>query len=105
MKGIELAEKSLQLISKDLGLTETPDLQRSEDPFLLLEQFLTRQIQYLLDHDFGYLLNALYRIDILEEKVKEILELSPPEEIAETLAKNVIKREKEKVAARIWYSL
>ncbi len=62
------------------------------------------QIQYLIDHDFGRLINAMYRIDVQEMHVKEILEKSDPGKIAANLALRVIEREKSKVITRMRYS-
>lgn len=105
MKDVTLAEMSFQLIRKDLGITESPDLHHSEDPIHELYQFLTRQIQYLLDHDFAHLINSLYRIDLPEGKVEKILKFSEPDKIASNLAKSVIERENQKIKTRMRYRL
>jgi len=104
MEEIQLAAGSLNLIKKDLGLENDFDLS-DEDPFAQLHDFLTKQVQYLLDHDFGRLLNAMYRIDISEQRVKEILNLAEPPEIASKLADAIILREKQKMITRLKYSV
>ena len=101
---MKLASGSYDLIQKDLGIADELDFGTGEDPFGQLHAFLTPRIQYLLDHDFGYLINAMYRIDISEEVLKEILELSKPGNIASDIAERVIIREKMKMKTRMKYS-
>jgi hypothetical protein len=99
MNDHELASKSYQLIKQDFGLEEDFDSE-VDSPVDRLEQLLTKVIVHLLDKDFSRLLNALYRIDVDEKKVKEILALSVPDQMANELAKVIIAREQEKVKWR-----
>ena len=99
----ELAAKSFQLIKRDFRLEEQFDA-GVEKPFDRLHLLLIEVVKYLLDKDFASLMNALYRIDVSEEKVKEILELSQPEELASNLASAIILRERQKVETRLKYS-
>lgn len=101
---VKLASGSYDLIQKDLGIADELDFDPGEDPFGQLHAFLTPRIQHLLDHDFGYLINAMYRIDISEEVLKEILEHSKPGQIASDIAERVIAREKMKMETRMMYS-
>ncbi|MDH5610529.1 MAG: hypothetical protein OEY56_13710 [Cyclobacteriaceae bacterium] len=96
-------QSSAQLIQKDLGLEAEFDL-GSVVTVDRLEMELTRVVRYLLDHDFNRLLNALYRIDVGEGTVKQILELALPEEVAPGLARAILTREMQKVALRQKYS-
>lgn len=98
-----LALKSFELLEKDLKLDSRPDLM-VDDPFSVLQKFLTSQIRHLLDQNFEFLLNAMYRIDISEAKLEEILNFTAPEKVASELAKAIIVREKQKVLTRIKYS-
>ena len=104
MNELQLVEKSIELIQKDLGLEEEIVLNENENSFEQLHKILSRIVQYLLDKDFGQLLNSMYRIDISEHQVKQILNLSEPNEIASNLALAIIEREKQKVITRIKYS-
>lgn len=103
MDEFTLASHSLQLIQKDLGLEENINLERANEPFERLIEFLEKRIKFLLDTDFSGLLSALYRIDIPENKVKEILELSTPQNLARALTMAIIEREKQKVITRQQY--
>jgi hypothetical protein len=102
MNEVTLITKSYQLIRKDLGIEE--ELEMKEETSLdSLTTYLERQINYLLDHNFNKLINAMYRIDIPDYKVNEILHSSKSGELALNLAKAIIEREKQKVITRLQY--
>ncbi|REE05744.1 hypothetical protein [Marinoscillum furvescens] len=101
---IKLAKGSLSLIQKDLKLNESCDLEGVENPFKVLRQFLKKRVQYLLDHDFGHLLNAMYRIDIPEPKLRRILDQADPECLADEISEAIIERERAKMVTRLRYS-
>ena len=103
MDEVTLAKQSYQLIRKDLGLEEQMEFQEGGNEFDRLEDFLTQQVDYLLDHDLNKLLNALYRIDIPENQVKNLLQHSQQGTIARNMAKAIIEREKQKVITRQQY--
>lgn len=69
---------------------------------LLIER-LRKVINHLLDNDFSQLLTIFYRIDLKEETVKRILTNSPPHEMAQLLAEEVVKREEQKIISRNQY--
>ncbi len=98
-------KKCISIINKDLGLDAgelLPEITEGGDE--LLEKHLTQIIQYLLDKDFGRLLNAMYRIDIPEDDFKQILETAAPNQLANTIAKRVIQRAHQKLIMRKKYS-
>lgn len=103
MDEVTLLKHSYQLIRKDLGLEEQLEFKDGEKESDRLEDFLTEQVNYLLDHDLNRLLNALYRIDIAENHVKDLLQHSKQGEIARNVAKAIIEREKQKVITRQQY--
>lgn len=103
MDEVTLVRRSYQLIRKDLGLEEQLEFEEGNNEFDRLENFLTTQVDYLLDHDLNKLLNALYRIDIPENKVKSLLQHSKQGEIGRNVAKAIIEREKQKVITRQQY--
>lgn len=100
MNEVTLARESYHLILKDFGLEGDSEIGEAKIAFDWLEDYLTSEISFLLDHDFNRLLNALYRIDISESKTKELLQLSQNGEIARNLAKAIIERERQKVITR-----
>jgi hypothetical protein len=103
MDEITLATESLQLVRKDLGLEDIISLEGTTDPFERLSEWLEKRIRYLLDHDFPTLLNALYRIDIPENYLNELLTHTPPEQLSAVLTTAILNREKQKVETRIRY--
>ncbi len=100
MNEVTLARDSYRLILKDFGLEGDSELEEANIAFDWLEDYLTRQVDHLLDHDFSKLVNALYRIDISEEKAKELLQMSPEGTTGRSIARAVIEREKQKVITR-----
>jgi len=103
MDEVTLVRQSYQLIRKDLGLEEQMEFGEKENEFSRLEDYLTQQVNYLLDHDLNKLLNAFYRIDIPENQVKKLLHNSQQGTIARNMAKAIIEREKQKVITRQQY--
>lgn len=100
MNEITLIHESLQQARRDLGLEEDLKLQAVENPYERLLDFLEQQIRHMLDQDFAGLITAMYRVDIHEQVVAEIIEKSPPNQMARELAQVVIAREKQKVVSR-----
>lgn len=91
-----------KLVCKDFQLEGKEDsLQMSWEE---LVKFLSIHVKYLLDNDMNTLLNILYRIDIPEEKVKQILHYSSPENMSNELAEVIIQRQKQKAETRLKYA-
>lgn len=89
------------LLLKDFQ-AEDPQMFFSEDEETLKRK-LAQFISYLLDKDMNRLLAIFYRIDLREDKVRNILTKSPVEEISSRLADLVIDREMQKVKTRLKY--
>ena len=68
----------------------------------LLEE-LTMKIVWLLKNDLPALWNALYRIDVNEEKVKAVFGQNDPHLIAPGVAALVVNRLREKAHTRAQY--
>ena len=102
MSSQEIIYLGSQLITKDFGLDSEELANISERSSL--ERKVEKVVQYLLDHDFQRLVNAMYRIDLSESDFKEILATAPPEEIAISLARAIIERELVKAELRRKYS-
>ncbi len=95
-KDIDIA---VSIINKDFGLEKDEEVIDNKSA---LFQWLTRIITYLLEKDFERLLQAMYRIDVSEDKFKAVF--SKDENIAEAITKLVLERELEKVAIRKKYN-
>ena len=103
MDEVTLVSKSYQLIRKDLGLEEELEIGGDNNSFDWLTAYLEKQINYLLDHDFNRLINSMYRIDIPDHKVNELLHSSEQGELAINIARAIVEREKQKVITRAKY--
>lgn len=95
-------QESVSLISKHFGISQSEladenVLPVSDD----LMKRLTRVVAYLLDHDFERLINGLYRIDVDERKVSEVLNSNNP---ATDIAALIFERELQKVETRWKYN-
>jgi hypothetical protein len=97
----------------DTALQETANLLRNnfelhEPAYLNNEEQLVNLllpiIQQLLNRDFEKLLQVCYRVDLDENKLKEILHKSPPGQIAGDLSKAIVNRQLQKVEIRRLYS-
>lgn len=87
----ELENNSLELI-------------KQESEYAKLLNKLTKQISYMISNDFNSLLNALYRIDVDEQKLKFAISEANTNDVAETIAKMVIDRIIKKMEYRKKYS-
>lgn len=95
----QLERQDKQLIINSFEIEGTDD-NISEKELL---DILTAQVEYLMDRKLDYLLSLLYRLDILEPKIKAVLynqELIAP---ARGLAQLILDRQKERVATRVKY--
>lgn len=86
------------LLKKDLELQPVPSPSWEE-----LKAELKKYINYLLNKDFERLLQGLYRIDVNERRVKEILNVESPETIAEKLTELILERQRQKAITRMQY--
>jgi hypothetical protein len=64
-----------------------------------LLQWLTEKIEHLIQHDFDGLLFLLYRIDVSENRVREMLAATAGASAARTIAELILERQKQKL---IW---
>ena len=92
------------LLSKDLSLTEDESSGLQTDDHALLATRLKQLVAYLLDHDFNRLINACYRMDISETKLKEALNTAEPDRVPEEIANLILVRQQQKVQMRLKYS-
>jgi len=96
-EALQLIQKDLDLIPHEINTLNSPGIEE-------LKRYLESAISELLDKDFNKLLNALYRMDVSEQKVTEILHESPQEQMAQELAAIIIERQLQKVETRRKYS-
>jgi hypothetical protein len=87
------------LIIKDFQLESDALIDASKLTYDALINRLVEIVDHLIAKDFNRLLNALYRIDVSEEKLKSVL-AKRPENTSLIIAQMVLERELQKVASR-----
>lgn len=65
-----------------------------------IEQRLTDCLNYLLVHDFASLVQILYRVDVNEQKLKQVLSEQPETDAAALIAGLLMQRQEEKLKAK-----
>ncbi|MCH7413442.1 hypothetical protein MM213_08100 [Belliella sp. R4-6] len=93
-------QETFQLIDKDFNLQTREQVELEDQLF----ELLTPILRQMLNRDFERLLQICYRIDLDEHKLKQILNESNPEQMAEELAEAIIKRQMKKIEIRRKYS-
>lgn len=87
------------LIIKDFQLDSDALIDPSNLTYDSLLNRLTQIVEHLISKDFNRLVNALYRIDVSEEKLKSVL-AKRPENTSAVIAQMILDRELQKVASR-----
>lgn len=85
----------IPLLNKELSLEFSEKLAMDE-----LEQQLTDHINQLINTDFEKLIYYLYRIDVNETKMKQLLQQQGGENAAQLIARLIIDRQLQKIKSR-----
>ena len=97
----ELYPSLLEKLSKDFSL-EKESLPAQVD-LTLIREHLIRRVAELMARDYDRFINSLYRIDVNESKVHEILYLKDKTLIPEKLADLIIERQLIRVKTQLLY--
>lgn len=65
-----------------------------------MEVRLSQYINHLIDKDFSKLLSILYRIDVSESKLRQVLEENAGEHASDLIARLILDRQLEKIMTR-----
>jgi hypothetical protein len=95
MNNVEL----VQSINKDLAIA-LPD----EIAFDKLQTELATYINSLIENNFQKLVILLYRIDVSELKLRQLLQQHPEEEAGKIIASLIIERQLQKIKTRAQFS-
>ena len=95
-----IANEAFSLITKDFQLPEVKE-EFSEEKAI---EVLSKAISQLMHRNLERLLQICYRVDLSENKLKQILHESEPDQVASDLAKAIWDRQKQKVEIRRKYS-
>lgn len=85
----------IPMLNKELSLELSEKLAMEE-----LTQQLTDHINHLINTDFEKLIYYLYRIDVNETKMKQLLEQQGGENAAQLIAQLIIERQLQKIKSR-----
>ena len=89
-------------MNQNLAIIKLADILQvsvKEDEDETIKLFIDR-INELMQKDFPTLLNILYRIDVSEEKLRELLKSQPQTDAAILIMGMIIERQKEKLHSR-----
>ena len=91
-------EQPLLEVSKELGVI------LKEEDLSFGKQILAEKINELINNDFQKLILVLYRMDVSEIKLKQLLNENPGTDAAMIIADLMIEREAEKIRSRQQFS-
>jgi hypothetical protein len=64
------------------------------------ENFLAEKMNELIKNDFNHLVQILYRIDVNEARLKQVLKDNPNEDAGKIIAQLIIERQQQKIISR-----
>jgi hypothetical protein len=91
----DLNQDIIPLLNNELALDLPKQLSSSQ-----LKEQLTNHINHLINTDFEKLIFYLYRIDVHEEKMKQLLQQHQGENAAELIAQLIIDRQLQKLESK-----
>ena len=105
MEEKELYPAVLEKVSRDFSTTRT-QIEVVEDyakDIETLKAHLSKKVAEMMDKDFDRFLNNMYRIDVSEARVIEVLNNSPFGTIPEQLAELIIERQLQRIKTQRLY--
>lgn len=91
-------EEAIKEIANELGIAVR------ENDFALNRQLLAERINELIVSDFSKLVFILYRLDVNETKLEQLLKINPGKDAGLLLADLVIERQVQKIISRREYN-
>ena len=105
MDSNDTIQETALALRNQFGMPETDLIPGNEQQRIeALKKLLAKRLGEMIDHEFDNFVNALYRIDIDEAKVKKVLAIQPFSHALEEVAEMIIKRQIQKVITRKQYS-
>lgn len=102
----QIIQETIKLLSGDLemDLKCFPVVAEETEPWEQLRKLVAERVLYMMENDVEHFKYVLYRLDINEQKVKQVLAESPYGEAANGIADLILKREMEKAQTRQQYN-
>jgi hypothetical protein len=92
---IKMDNELIEIINKDLAIELPVDIDTNE-----LQEKLKQYINHLIQHNFEKLVTLLYRIDVSEIKLKQLLQQESNKDAGEIIAQLIIERQLQKIKTR-----
>lgn len=84
-----------------VAISQSLDIElRQNISFAELKEKLANYIHHLINHDFNKLVSLLYRIDVSESKLKQLLKDNPSEDAGRVMAELIIERQQQKLRSK-----
>lgn len=105
MTDINILKDAAIILGRDFEIQDisSDNSLKSKELYGRLLERVIAAIEYLIDHDLEKLKWILYRIDVNEKKLQEMLVNSPPGEAASIIAEMILQRQIEKAKTRKAY--
>ena len=87
-------QESISEVAKELGVTVTAHNWEKD------RQLLAERVNYLLVDEFEKLVSILYRLDVNESKLKEVIHQNPGVDAGLIIADLMIERQSQKIKSR-----
>ena len=84
-------EQALQQLSEQMGI------EMADSNYSQLKETLAKKINELINSDFSRLISMLYRVDVSEQKLKNLLKENPGIDAGILIADLMIERQAEKI--------
>lgn len=94
-----MEQELIQILNADYRLTLPENLSRDQ-----LESRMALFINELILSDFATLVRLLYRIDVPETRLKQLLREHPESDAALVIARLIVERQEQKIKTRQAYS-
>jgi hypothetical protein len=88
-----LIQQTVSLVTGHFNLPDTTSVVQEEELILILAE----KIGEMLEHQPEQLMSLLYRLDVLEEKIRPVMRPDAPEPANIGLARLVVERQKQRI--------
>jgi hypothetical protein len=92
---MENEESLISILKKELSIDLAEKISLHE-----IKEKLTKHISYLITNNFQELINLLYRIDVNENKLRDLLKENSDADAANVIADLIIERQLQKIETR-----
>ena len=99
----DIVSSTVEDLTERFEVTRVRALSEGEDALVVFRDALAIRLRQIIDHQFSKLAPLLYRIDVDERKVDEIMRTAPFSDVPEHLADLIIQRRLQAMETRRKY--